>query len=733
MSQLLFRDDASLLGRSLSNFEADKSAVYALVQGAVNVELFTIPLYMSSLYSIEGKHQINAKGNNFYQGRWWPGMSITPKRPEELTPNQDAFNKVFSVFIAEMLHLQMASNISVAIGQVPSFTSPALQNENHSWICYSEDSTIIPHIVDLADFEDSPAGKPNPYPYVRVNIGALNAKQVELFLAIEETDSVAEEFIPKDIWKTKYTHSVPFEGWTVEKDEADLPMFGTIGRMYVALWEYLSIQYEDGQTLWEKLYVKNSLQRDLFNAVPPNVKAQYPSMKTSVSPDATAEEALEQVFNMIDGITDQGEGKETLDTIKARLALQQASSDDELMVKAVLPNYQPDEDNLRANYPNYNDEGVLEVEINEGKVEAVSGQASARAGANGEMDHYEIFTAVGKIIQKDGFKTWDMWHAEGNHWKASDLITNQADYDDNRKNHPNLPTAEEIAQALNNLKEKNHEANYQLLSQASVGSLYGMTSVLDKYWKDSKVKFPSPAMGGTGDRMSICWAIFGKVPDLSMPLPAKEANVLYHACQGLNLDDSQAGKEDFPNVAVFHTCIGSNDCRSQGGCGFVQSLQGGGSCSSSGGGCGTKTQGQVLCGTPTPTANLYSAPSDNKCGGFGGCAVPISASQMFPTPKGKMQLFDFNFGVMALLPYSIEKYADIKKPDLELKEGHIKIVGWQTVEIKGAQGIYAYQEGELVYDVAWKAYTRVLQNRGVEKLPEKPKPSDLRIAFPPST
>ena len=38
---------------------------------------------------------------------------------------------------------------------------------------------------------------------------------------------------------------------------------------------------------------------------------------------------------------------------------------------------------------------------------------------------------------------------------------------------------------------------------------------------------------------------------------------------------------------------------------------------------------------------LYSAPSDNKCGGFGGCAVPISASQLYPT-SGEMAVFDIH-------------------------------------------------------------------------------------------
>ena len=37
-----------------------------------------------------------------------------------------------------------------------------------------------------------------------------------------------------------------------------------------------------------------------------------------------------------------------------------------------------------------------------------------------------------------------------------------------------------------------------------------------------------------------------------------------------------------------------------------------------------------------------------------------------------------------------------------------------------------------VYDIAWKAYSAVLIHRG-EDVPEKPKPSNFRLAFPPST
>src|SRR4051812_42611214 len=87
--------------RPLSDFATDKSALYAIAQAAVNVELFTIPLYMTSLYSLHGTHQITG-ANDFYKGRLWPGMATTVNAD---TPNKKAFNGIFSVFIAEMLHL----------------------------------------------------------------------------------------------------------------------------------------------------------------------------------------------------------------------------------------------------------------------------------------------------------------------------------------------------------------------------------------------------------------------------------------------------------------------------------------------------------------------------------------------------------------------------------------------------------------------------------------------------
>lgn len=684
MSKYLFTDRPELLSRDLSNLDADKAAVNAMVQAAVNVELFTIPLYMTSLYSIHGMHQINGAGNNFYQGRLWPGLTTTRKTDVPLTSNQDVFNKVFGVFIAEMLHLQLAANICTAVGYAPTFTSPLLQNPDHSWNCYGDDKTIIPHVLDLKDVK-----KDSQFYGLKVKLDSMNSTQVKLFLAIEETEYNAEQNVDPEIWKSKYSPTVPYKGWTSSSTEADLPLFGTIGHMYLCLWEYISIRYTDGETLWSKMYDSTSIQQDLFNSPPTSAKPQYPKM--SVKIDTTSnQDPLMQVMDMINGITDQGEGSGVVDVIKQRLHLQ--------MLQSVQNQFQPDEANVAADYPSYTDTGATQP---------TSADATARGGQNATMDHFEIFTAVQEIIKKPDFLTWDQWHKTHKSWSANDLIKDKADYDTNRANYPQLPTAEQIVTAMNNLSPNDNpatwKANYELFSQIATGSIAGMTTVLNNYWATAGTTFPMPAMSGTGDRMSICWALFGKAPDLSKAAVGKKPNTLYHACQGMALDPNTPVQEwGCAAPTIYHTCIGSNECRSEGGCGFVQSTTGGGSCGS---GCGQKTarQGlqvgaQGLCGAP----KTYSAPADNKCGALGGCAVPISASQMYPDPKGNMLYYNY-----------------IKEDD-------------GTWSSEALPGTYPYQKGQLVHDVAWEAYSAVLKARGEKEQP-KPEPNDIRLAFPPST
>lgn len=663
---LLFKDAVTDRDPSLKN--TDRSALYAIVQAAVNVELFTIPLYMTSLYSLYGMHQITGQ-NNFYQGRLWPGMATTA---DPKTDNDLAFNAIFSVFIAEMLHLQLASNICKTIGVNPSYTSPSLQSKNYGWTCYGPDLTVIPHIID---FKDTIA----PYNQIKVKLDAVNKEQISLFLAIEQTEENAEEIIQEDK-KAKYFPTVPFDGWKQSYTEANLPLFGSIGYMYECLWDYLSIKYSDDTTLWEDVY--QHLQQDLFNTVSSgHPLPEYPEMSTTIKDDK-GEKQLSQLKDMINGITDQGEGKGVVARINARLGI----------LQAVKPNYQPSEEALKKDYPSYTDTGAS----------APSRDAKARS-MYGAMDHYETFGKVMELLDKGNIVTWDMWHAKGNSWDADMLKT--ADYDKNQ--YKQLPSADDIAGALNRLKQNNTADNYTLLSHAAAGAIAGVTTVLNTYWNNKGTQFPFPSMSGSGDRMSICWAIFGKAPDLSLGLEERKPGILYHACQGMNLDAGQPDGNNCAAIEVYHTCKGSNSCKAEGGCGFVQSVDGGSN-------CGTKVA--MLASTKAGlyananTSNVegkcspswVSAPSDNKCGALGGCAVPISASQMYPAPEPMtgMELFDFG-----------------PAPDFK-SESIAKM---------------PYAAGDLVYDIAWKAYCEVLKHRQQPIPDNPPPPSDIRLAFPPST
>jgi len=656
--------------RPAKHFKTDKAALQAIAQAAIDVELFTLPLYMVSMYSIQGMHQITSKGNDFYRGRLWPGAS--PARDPASSPNAAAFNHFFSVFIDEMLHLQLASNIAKALGVMPSYNSPALVNQDYGWVCYGPDKTVLPHILDFQDTVKD-------YNDIKVKLDALTVEQNRLFLAIEQNEKDAKAMIdPEKV--SKYFPEAPFETWEIGQD---LPMFGTIGWMYRCLWQYIEIEYDDGAKLFESVFNRGTLERDLFNPSSSYHKPEYPKMPTMASGEISVRSAMENILNMINAITDQGEGEGVAEWIRRMRGL--------LQYAPVKGQFQPDEEALNFDYPNYTDTGVQNDP---------SGNKVARS-QNGALDHQDRFEAINKLLKAGGVVTWDQWHAAGNKWTAEMLKTNEEDY---KANTWNLPPAEDIAAALNSLKPD--ENNYKIFSQAAAGSIAGITRVLGGFWTAETTGFPSPSMYGSGDRVSICWAVFGRYPNITNGIAARTVGELYHACQGLEL--SNRG-DTCAQVEVFHSCRGSNTCKAEGGCGFVQ-VQG------QSAQCGHKVlldhlnptrplQGQVQAG-----GKLYSSPSDNKCASFGGCAVPISASQLYPIPDSSEP--DQPFGTMELFDFVGETAAPER--------------------IKGLAGLLRYDVGDRVYDVAWKAYVKVLTHRQ-QPIPEKPKDSELRLAFPPST
>jgi hypothetical protein len=679
----------------------DIAAVRQIAQAAVEVELFTIPLYMTSLYSIYGNHEINSAGNSLYKGWIWPGPAPTAEPSGKYAENQRAFNIIYSIFVEEMLHLQLAANMASAIGQAPKFTGPPLQTMTSGWICYSPQESRIPHIINLTDTKDA---------HVKVNIGPLDHERVELFRIIEQPDEQARRSILPGREK-KYFPKAPFDGWQANQA---LPMFGTIGHMYQCYYDYLHIRYTDRTTLWDAIVDPNAVQQDYFNrfAGPAGLGAQYDfDLKLDMS-DSVA--AFSHMCKMMDAITDQGEGS-VLDPLP-----------DPHMMLAVEPEFQALKTNLEQIYPSYDSNGKQLPE---------SAQANARCQSDAN-DHYERFEMIKKMLPH--IVTCDKAGKAGN-WTAADFVAPPAKGDAERQpgdpvpNPYDLPSQQDLADAWNTVKQDEH-TYYPILCTAVVGSIAGMTSVLESYWRSASVAFPSPAMGGTGDRMSTIWAALGRAPDLTVGIEPLPAGQLGHSCQGLDYNENGSNKCADPNT--YHSCIGSNNCHAEGGCGFVNDGTGhscgGNSCagahvaapltqptqpSSTRASAGN---GGNLCGAPQPPApscsskpTVYSAPGDNKCKTFGGCAVPISASQLYPKPspddsakEWKMHVYDFE-----------PTKDDQGKP------------GWKSVPI----GEITYKEGDKVEDVAYQAFSRVMVNRKVDPVPSQQPPNVLRLIFPPST
>lgn len=734
---------------SASEKEMHHNAVKAMAQAAVNLELFTIPLYMTSMYSLTGMHQITGK-NELYRGRWWPGTApnATPTKlpyggdterlPVDLdifgtfgdhqatnkdkmictVPNNLIYNAIFKVFVEEMLHLQLASNLSRVLGlEETSFTHPDLvtqplskdtpydpTHKSYGWHCYGNDNSVIPYIVDLKDTKQAD---------VKVKLGPLDKNQIALFKIIELPEADAKENVVEDK-RSKYFPAIPFADWTKDSTGTkDLPMFGSIGHLYKCLWEYLHIAYDDDTTQMDYILAKVDTaypQHDLFNVQQPgHPRAEFPGFNATIF-GSKSEDVLPRIKEMIDAITEQGEGGNVTDPPVP-----------EGMVMAVAPQDQADKVALEKDYKSYSDRGCP----------MASSHAYARAGGDiSSMDHEEIFEFVEQQMAHEEFQTWDMWHAKGNEWSGEMLYSD--DYKNNKhskankenKNHA-LPDPHEVAGAMNRLKT--NEDAYSIMSQASAGAIKGIITVLNTYWSTSntgKTQFPYPSMGGSGDRMSICWAVLGKAPNIEAGVKDRPSGKthLNHACQGLAITPI-GGKPTHDSttcadVSIYHTCKGSNDCRAEGGCGFVQQVGGGGNCGKS-----TKLSGAAMCGSST----YFSPPADNACGGQGGCAVPISASQLFPKPP-KGGIIDMSTGTI---------YAQMQLHDFKVKTDMGGQITGITSEIIRKEGScegksFNYSEGDSVYETAWEAYTEVCKSRE-EKPRDKPEPSDFRLAFPPST
>ena len=106
-----------LIKRSQKELLTDKAMIRELCKLAAAVELFTIPLYMTSLYSITGREVLT-------DGSVFPSMKPSENFALQGLPSQRAYNAIYSVYIQEMLHLQLALNIGNVIGAKAELTQP---------------------------------------------------------------------------------------------------------------------------------------------------------------------------------------------------------------------------------------------------------------------------------------------------------------------------------------------------------------------------------------------------------------------------------------------------------------------------------------------------------------------------------------------------------------------------------------------------------------------------------
>jgi hypothetical protein len=118
--------------------EWDLQALQSHLQGVVDLELWTIPYYLTAMYSIKD-------------------------------PSADAYQLIQSIVYQEMLHAQLACNIANAFGCSPTFTAPAYVGDD------------VPHIRFRLDV-------PNPTQTFRpysAELGPLDERRINTMCLIE--------------------------------------------------------------------------------------------------------------------------------------------------------------------------------------------------------------------------------------------------------------------------------------------------------------------------------------------------------------------------------------------------------------------------------------------------------------------------------------------------------------------------------------------------------------------
>ena len=526
-------------GRSTSHYPEDKQNLLRTAQSAAEVELFTIPLYMTALYSIQGTYPSPADSQDL-----WPGRNANPN---DTSPSQIAFNLIYSVFIQEMFHLQLAGNLLSAMGAEYCLAQAMLPPKY-------DNPHVIPCVGDLRVIPG--------YEDVTVALGPLDLDRIKLFLAIETPDW--------DAAPIQDAPTVPYPTGFWEKVDSGAAGFGTIGHLYNCYKEYMNIEYDDGESLFEKVYKEahasdsKCLQLNVFEYTTTSKGKTEETSEYEITVTLEGEwkpgknGTMETAMTMIDAIVEQGEGTS------------QTKSD-------VVPTRYVPSEKAMAKSPNS------------------SSNAAAVRWLFDQHSHYSRFEEVGRDL--DQIETWpDWWAARGGFyaWTGEDLLV-----------APLIASDTERAFATQRANALNEVSTAGQLNEALNQSFTSLMLAITASWNDGAT-FPFPAMAALGTRVSAIWAANG-VPQFleskSSPVPKGSG----HACQGM---DPEQAAENSCNLGDIHTCQASNSCEYQGGCGWPKHDAPTTNGYADINGC----QGQGGCGAPIPVAQTMHGEGTIKVG-----------------------------------------------------------------------------------------------------------------------
>ena len=535
------------LQRTADDLENDVKILKALVSLAADVELFTIPLYMTSLYSIAGLQSQN-------NGSVIPFMGPNLAYSVQGKASQKAYNIVYSVYIQEMLHLQLALNIGNAIGVKADLVQPNYppNPDNTNW---------IPCLGTLSDLN------PQKYPEfanIEVTLGELNKNAIDMFMAIELPDEDSLVNPP----------AVPL---TCQADEVAATTFGGIGNLYHIIQQYMEFEYpgqNDGTyTLFDCCYNKavengdgSVVQINQFTKANDTAGYEYDGMTLEIPSGASAETAFAAVKDMIAAIISEGEGS--------------SRSNNNFVNAHYKPNSQSGDLSPDVLWDTYS--------------------------------HWARFEEV-KTLYKDVL-TWPKWRAERElsnpgegPWMWTDLVTD-----------PLAPNSAESAVGSEAVAKQMAEAWNDPAIGGQLNDILNATfnlflTSINNTWSSTTNSFPMAAMRSISSRVTSVWAA-GAVPQFAKPQSSGSGTESLHACQGLNTEE-EGGKSPGQcdcATAIAHTCAQTNSCAGQGGCGYLLSSS---SITPPSYVPGQNTaKGNGGCGAPIPNLQIFHSDANNSSG-----------------------------------------------------------------------------------------------------------------------